>query len=105
MLLATTGKDEQARADFRKVLELSPQTPDVHYNIGFSLARMGRLDDAIVEHSRALAANPEDSHTRNNLGLARRSTPRRHAHADSRAGGGQKWGNAPSASLGAGSLY
>src|SRR4030095_3730050 len=51
-------------------IELDPQEPEFHNNLGLALAAMDRNDDAIAAFRRTIAAKPEHAIAWNNLGLA-----------------------------------
>jgi Tfp pilus assembly protein PilF len=48
------GQPEEALLDFHKVLEINPLYTDVHNNLGATLARLGRNDEARVEFEKAI---------------------------------------------------
>jgi tetratricopeptide (TPR) repeat protein len=60
----------QAKEFFEASLRVSPNFPDAKNNLGRSLAREGRLQEAIKFYSEALALNPRFAQVHNNLGLA-----------------------------------
>ncbi|MCK7581383.1 MAG: tetratricopeptide repeat protein [Chromatiales bacterium] len=47
-----------------------PKQPELYFNMGALLGRLGRLDDAISLHCQALELNPNSPQANNNLGLA-----------------------------------
>ncbi|MBI3610218.1 MAG: tetratricopeptide repeat protein, partial [Nitrospirae bacterium] len=63
------GLAEKAIQEYQKVLELEPDNPDVHYNMGIAVKELGRLDDAVREYQAALKFKPDDAVIHNNLGL------------------------------------
>ena len=67
--LHQAGKLDEAIADYRRVLEIYPDMPQVRSNLGAALAGSGHYSDAIVEYNRALAKQP-NPHVRLNLALA-----------------------------------
>lgn len=63
------GKWEEAEADFRKALELSPEQPSVLNYLGYSLVeRRENFDEALDMIKRAVAARPYDGYIRDSLG-------------------------------------
>ena len=61
---------EAALKDFRQVVRATPQAEPGHLMLGFVLARLGRVDEAIPELEKALTLNPNDTDARTNLALA-----------------------------------
>jgi Tfp pilus assembly protein PilF len=63
---------EQAKAEFKKAIELEPMNADAHHNLGVALAEEARWEEAIAEYRTALAtptfATPDVGH--HNLALA-----------------------------------
>jgi len=57
-LLLEKGDDEAALPHYRKAVELQPNEPGTHYNLGVGLARNGQLDPAIAELRTALRIDP-----------------------------------------------
>jgi len=55
---------------WKKALELAPEDPRGHNNLGVALVESGRFDEAIVEYRRSIELNPNSSQTHNNLGSA-----------------------------------
>ncbi|UCF36444.1 MAG: tetratricopeptide repeat protein [Acidobacteriota bacterium] len=49
---------EGALEDFSRALELNPNVPEVHYNIGVLHLQSNRLDEAVAEFERELEVNP-----------------------------------------------
>jgi Flp pilus assembly protein TadD len=47
--LIALGRGEEALAQFREALRLSPDNPKTHYHLGCALARLGRSDEAVAE--------------------------------------------------------
>jgi tetratricopeptide (TPR) repeat protein len=69
LLLATTGRLDEAVAAYRKALERDPQNSNARVNLAAALARRGDVADAIVELERVVVADPEHALARANLGL------------------------------------
>ena len=53
---------------FTRTAELLPDDPGVHYNLGFVLKSIGRLDDAAASYQKALALKPDYLDALVNLG-------------------------------------
>ena len=60
---------EVGAADFKRALELRPNSADIHQWYGSFLAREGRYDEAVVESERAIALDPLAPGVRVNLFL------------------------------------
>jgi len=54
----------------KKTLELNPNCPDSHNNLGNALKEKGNLQAAITSYSTALKLNPNNPEIHNNLGVA-----------------------------------
>ncbi len=64
-----TGRWEEAEADFRKALELSPEQPSVLNFLGYSyVEKRINLDEALGMIERAVIARPYDGYIRDSLG-------------------------------------
>jgi len=63
---------EPARAmeHFRRAIELNPDYAKAHYNLAFSLAEAGQLDDAIDTFYRSISIDPTDVSAQRDLGRA-----------------------------------
>ncbi len=55
---------------WKKALELAPDDPRGHNNLGVALVETGRIDEAIAEYRKSLEFNPASSQAHNNLGSA-----------------------------------
>ena len=55
---------------FRYVLELEPDIPEVHNDLGFVLVNQRRTEEGMAEYHKALAIKPDFMRAMNNLGLA-----------------------------------
>jgi len=64
------GDMEGAIRDYRSYLQLRPDSPDIHSNLGAALAATGRYSEAIVEYRAALKLRHNDPRIRLNLALA-----------------------------------
>lgn len=63
------GEWDNAEADFRKALELSPGQPQVLNYLGYSLVEMGtKLDEALGMIEQAVATSPNSGHIVDSLG-------------------------------------
>jgi mono/diheme cytochrome c family protein len=65
-------KNAEALACFRKALGKQPGYLNARYNLGNTLADLGRLDEAIAEFEAVVEANPDDAKAREHLEIARR---------------------------------
>jgi len=65
------GKD--ALEAFRKVVELMPNDPDAHYNLGNALKDIGQFDNAASSYRRVLKMKPDFAEAHNNLGITLRN--------------------------------
>jgi protein O-GlcNAc transferase len=65
---------QAALKDFQQVTRLAPAVEPGHSMLGFVLARLGRVNEAIVELEKALTLNPSDFDARMNLALAYEQT-------------------------------
>jgi tetratricopeptide (TPR) repeat protein len=72
------GKLDEAIRDYRMLLDMYPDVPQVRSNLGAALAGEGKYADAIVEYNRALKVQPNPQ-TRLNLALAYYKTNQIHA--------------------------
>ncbi len=64
------GKHLEALKIYAEAERLYPGLPDVHYNAGVSLQRLGRLDEAIAKYRKALSLDPNMALARGNLASA-----------------------------------
>lgn len=68
-MLQAAGRQDEARAAYRRTLDLDPSYAHAFRTRGPYLLRRGRLREADAAYREALALDPDDSHAR--LGLAR----------------------------------
>jgi tetratricopeptide (TPR) repeat protein len=68
--LAERGRIDQAIAEFRKALEITPDYAEGHDDLGVALAGCGRIYEAIGQYQRALKIKPDYAEALNNLGNA-----------------------------------
>src|SRR5262249_59522245 len=66
-----------AIANFQKALEGDSADPDYHFNLGYTLWRTGKYDQAVASLREALARNPGDPEATTLLGLALKQQPPR----------------------------
>lgn len=55
---------------FQHALRINPDSWLAHYNLGYTLARRGMVDDAIFHYREAVRINPDYPEAQNNLGIA-----------------------------------
>ena len=60
MVLSRQGRFAEAETIDRRVLELSPEDPNAHRDLGIDLERQGRLDEAEAAYRRAVELAPDD---------------------------------------------
>ena len=70
-IYARKGMHEKAISEFRKTIEIDSSVGTPHANIGNSLLKLNRIDDAIREYEIALSLDPNDKMAANNLKLAK----------------------------------
>jgi tetratricopeptide (TPR) repeat protein len=63
------GAPEESREAYRRALELDPQLPDAHVNLGRLLHEAGDLQNAEVNYRSALELRPDDAIAAFNLGV------------------------------------
>jgi tetratricopeptide (TPR) repeat protein len=68
--LADKGQYDEAIAEWRKALAISPNDAKAHNNFGFALAQTGRVEEAIGHWQKALEENSEYPEVYKNLGRA-----------------------------------
>jgi Flp pilus assembly protein TadD len=73
--LGDQGQNEAAAEVFRQALQLV-QNADLHHNLGFALARLSSLDEAIREFENALALDPDHLPSLAHLGESLRAAGR-----------------------------
>ena len=81
LLYVRTGNLEAAARHFAAVLDLEPDSPAAHYNLGNTRLMQGRLDEAARHFSDAIAVRPDYALAHDGLGLVRQRDPRTLAEA------------------------
>ena len=64
------GRLDEAIGQFRKALDIQPDSYEACYNLANALFRQGKLEDAIPQYRNALALAPDNAEALNNLGNA-----------------------------------
>mgnify|MGYP001395107033 CR=1 FL=1 len=67
-VLGITGRKSEAVDANQRVVALSPQDADAHYNLGNTLKELGRLDEALASYTQAIALKSDFSQAHYNLG-------------------------------------
>jgi protein O-mannosyl-transferase len=70
LLLANSGKPDEAITQYREALRIRPDDTPSHNNLGLTLAGKGDLDAAIGEFREALRLDPNYAEAHSNLGVA-----------------------------------
>ncbi|MDO9289747.1 MAG: AMIN domain-containing protein [Thermodesulfovibrionales bacterium] len=65
-----SGEDEKALLDFRKAVELNPQSAETYVAIGRSLFKLGKKDEALDIYKKAIERDPNSADAYNGLGYA-----------------------------------
>jgi Flp pilus assembly protein TadD len=58
---------DDAVAQYQKALEISPNDPETHYNLGNALVQKGQWDSAITQYQEVLQLKPDFSPAQDNL--------------------------------------
>ena len=69
-MLAVGGQADEAITHFRKVLEITPDCAEIHFNLGVALASRGQVDEAATHFRKALEIRPDFEDARRNLEAA-----------------------------------
>ena len=67
-VLYKEGKFNEAVKSYKKAIDLKPDFPGVHYNLGIVLRKLGRLDEAIKSYKKAIDLKPDFCEAYYNLG-------------------------------------
>jgi tetratricopeptide (TPR) repeat protein len=70
MLCGQTGRMDAAIDLIVRAIEVSPNVPYYHSNLGIALREKGKLDESIAALRRAIQLNPNLAPAHNNLGIA-----------------------------------
>lgn len=73
------GDLASAAESFRKASSLAPASPELAFNLGVTLGRLGRLDDAAAAYARAVKLKPDFAVAHYNLGTALKDSGRHEA--------------------------
>jgi Flp pilus assembly protein TadD len=68
--LHQAGCAAEAEAAYRQILQISPNIPEIHNNLGCLYADQGKLHEAVQSYRAALQLNPAYAEAFNNLGNA-----------------------------------
>ena len=71
--MQSLGKLEEAEKNYRKVIELNPNFPMAHFNLGKTLKDQRKLEEAIASFKKAISLNPNFIEAYNNVGVAMQS--------------------------------
>ena len=64
------GNYKRAEYFFRFILKTLPAHPDIHFNLGNTLQKLGRLAEAVESYKKAIDAKPNNSNIYNNACVA-----------------------------------
>ncbi|MCW2879398.1 MAG: hypothetical protein JWQ95_3498 [Sphaerisporangium sp.] len=70
-VLGMMGRLEESLQDYTAVVEIDPDFPEHHFNVGNILRRLGRDEEAVAAYQRALSLSPPFPEAYYNLGDAR----------------------------------
>jgi tetratricopeptide (TPR) repeat protein len=68
VLYAGRGEPDKAARHLAVVVQLEPESPAAHYNLGTALSSMGELHQAVEHYRQALRLRPDYALAHNNLG-------------------------------------
>ena len=72
VVLKKTGKTSKALAANQKALEISPQDPEVYFNLANTLKDLNRGEEAAINYKKAIDLKPDYLEVYNNLGITLR---------------------------------
>lgn len=70
LALQAQGRIDEAMAEYRKALEVNPETGDALVNLGLALSQTGRPEEAVALYRKALQTDPANVKAVDNLGVA-----------------------------------
>ena len=76
------GNYQGAIADFAKVIEIDPQSPNAYYNRGNAKKDLGDYQGAIVDYDMAIEINPQYGNAYNNRGAIKDASGDRSSRSD-----------------------
>jgi cytochrome c-type biogenesis protein CcmH/NrfG len=68
--LAVQEKLDEAIAEYRDAIRITPDLPEAHVSLGVALAGQGKLDEAVAEYRAAIQLPPDSAATQYFLGKA-----------------------------------
>ena len=68
--LQAMGRFEEAIDSYNQAIQIYPNDPDTHYNIGLAFYNLRQLDSAVNSYKKAIQINPNYVEAYNNLGVA-----------------------------------
>ena len=71
LVLATSGRLDDAIAEFQRAAALEPANPELHHDLGAALANAGRLDEAMASLETAIQLRPDYKEAHDNLARIR----------------------------------
>jgi Flp pilus assembly protein TadD len=66
-----SGRPAEAIPHYEAVLQVRPDDPEAHHNLGSALFEVGRRDEAARHYEKTLRLAPDFPHARENLARAR----------------------------------
>jgi len=74
ILLSQTGRLNEALVAGEKLVSLTPDDAEAHYNLSITLKWIGRMEEAEISCKQAIALKPDYAEAHNNLGNTQHST-------------------------------
>ena len=65
---AQLGQSDQALLAFQEAININPENPKAHYNLGLALNGRNKLDEAAEAYKKAITINPDYAEAYSNLG-------------------------------------